>query len=110
LRVIGLISSYTLSEARMAHDAARAAGAGASWTFEDLVRQLVDERRFPRLYQIAWSAGEPGDRDEQAEFAFGLETILDGVQAMIDRIQPGQSQPGQSQPGQSRAGSGRHGR
>ena len=25
LRVIGLISSYTLSEARMAHDAARAA-------------------------------------------------------------------------------------
>ena len=59
LRIIGLISSYTLSEARMAHDAARAAAAvadppAAPWTFEGLLRELVDDTRLsaparPRL-------------------------------------------------------------
>jgi AcrR family transcriptional regulator len=54
LRVIGLISSYTLSEARMAHDAARAARAAAAaaaggdaappWTYEALLREVADER------------------------------------------------------------------
>jgi AcrR family transcriptional regulator len=99
LRVIGLLSSYTLSEARMAYDAVRAAtqhqaAAAASaepappWSFEALLRELVDEPTYPRLHKIAWSA-EIGDSrsgfDEQAEFMFGVETILDGVQALIDR-------------------------
>ena len=61
IRVIGLLSSYTLSEARMAHDAARAAAhakaAGndpsLSWTFDALLRELVDERTYPRLHKIA---------------------------------------------------------
>jgi hypothetical protein len=47
LRIIGLVSSYTLSAARMAHDAARAvaqAQAGATgppavWTFQALLRE-----------------------------------------------------------------------
>jgi AcrR family transcriptional regulator len=97
LRIIGLISSYTLSEARMAYDAARAvaqaqAGAPADVTapvapstFDALLRELVDEQRYPRLYRIAWGRGGSTDRDEHQEFCFGLETILDGVQALIDR-------------------------
>jgi AcrR family transcriptional regulator len=95
LRVIGLLSSYTLSEARMAHDAARAAAqatgeaeAGPAWTFEALMRELVDERAYPRLYRIAWSAGpgdEPVSPTEQEEFLFGIDRILDGVQALLDR-------------------------
>jgi AcrR family transcriptional regulator len=112
MRVIGLLSSYTLSEARMAHDAARAAratsgapagkasagktsGAGKAaaartqpWSFEALLRELVDEQTYPRLHRIAWSesigAGASGF-DEQAEFAFGVERILDGIQALIDK-------------------------
>jgi AcrR family transcriptional regulator len=97
LRVIGLISSYTLSEARMAHDAARAAqhapaltDAGTptpSWTFESLLRELIDQPTYPRLHQIAWS-DEIGDNptgfDEQKEYAFGLDRILDGVQTLIN--------------------------
>jgi AcrR family transcriptional regulator len=96
LRVIGLLSSYTLSEARMAHDAARAARhaqitpdggqAGAPWSFEALLRELVDEATFPRLYQIAWSAQigqNPSGFDEHEEFRFGLERILDGVETLI---------------------------
>jgi AcrR family transcriptional regulator len=101
LRVIGLLSSYTLSEARMAHDAARAsaqaqaASAGRepsrAWSFEALLRELIDEQTYPRLHRIAWSAdlsGDPPDSAEQAEFLFGIDLILDGVQTLIDRSQP----------------------
>jgi AcrR family transcriptional regulator len=102
IRVIGLISSYTLSEARMAHDAARAvkaahdagpvagpgpaAGAAAAPmpTYESLLRELIDEETYPRLYRLAWS-GAAELRDEYAEFLWGLDRVLDGVQALIDR-------------------------
>ena len=93
LRVIGLISSYTLSEARMAHDAIRAAqqapeAAGPPPSFAALLRELVDEQRFPALYRIAWSQA-PGDAPsgpaELEEFRFGLERILDGVAVLVDR-------------------------
>jgi hypothetical protein len=96
LRVIGLLSSYTLSEARMAHDASRAATeaasagstTGAAWSFEALLRQLVDERTYPLLHRIAWSAeigGNPSGFDEHEEFLFGVDRILDGTQVLIDQ-------------------------
>jgi AcrR family transcriptional regulator len=102
LRVIGLISSYTLSEARMAHDAARAAAQAdearannvpvPQWTFEGLMRELVDQERYPRLYRLAWSediGGDPSGFAEQEEFLFGLDRILDGVQVLMDQTQMG---------------------
>jgi len=102
IRIIGLISSYTLSEARMAYDAARAmkqalttgTEAGQSPapadlpSFESLLRELIDERTYPHLYRLA---GAPenvetsGPADERAEFQFGLDRILDGVEVLIDR-------------------------
>ena len=98
LRVIGLISSYTLSEARMAHDAARADakseaiadidGKSPRWTFEALLRELVDEQNYPRLHRIAWSeeiGNDPSGFDERLEFLFGLDRILDGVQVLVDQ-------------------------
>ena len=101
LRVIGLISSYTLSEARMAHDAARAARAaatrgcpGARLDLEALLRELADEQTYPRLHRIAWSASigdDPAGFDEHEEFLFGLDRILDGVETLIARAQ---SRPG----------------
>ncbi len=107
LRFIGLLSSYTLSEARMAHDAAQAAreamaaaaAAGADgpppvWSYEALLRELADEQTYPRLHRLAW-AHEVGDSpsgwDEQQEFLFGVNAILDAVQAMIDRNAAGGS-------------------
>ena len=128
LRVLGLLSSYTLSEARMAHDAARAAraaeqapahpatrgkpgtagaggkaatesrggkartgGAEAVVSFRSLLRALVSEETYPLLYGIAWSS-EPGtdsvEADEHEQFMFGIERILDGVQALIDHERP----------------------
>ncbi len=95
LRVLGLLSSYTLSEARMANDAVRAAqsaaagGGGAEpaapWTFEALLRELVDGKTYPLLYGIAWSDPAAGQPPEREEFLFGIDLILDGVQALIDR-------------------------
>ena len=99
IRVIGLLSSYALSEGRMAHDAARAAAAAQAAaaagdapafppSFEELLRQLVDEKSYPILHRLAWSAAigdAPSGMDEAAEFQFGVECILDGVQKLIER-------------------------
>jgi AcrR family transcriptional regulator len=92
LRIIGLLSSYTLSEARMAHDAARASTNASSDTdqspagYEALLRLLVNQDAHPRLHRIAWDASaEENQPDERAEFAFGVDRILDGVQTLIDQ-------------------------
>ena len=112
LRTIGLLSSYTLSEARFANDAARAAAAatkaaaaagstagsaeapGPPVTYESLLRELVDEQTFPNLYRIAWSAEGAGAPTEREEFLAGVDLILDGVQALIDRAAGGTKPPG----------------
>jgi AcrR family transcriptional regulator len=121
LRIIGLLSSYTLSEARMADDAKRAAlaaagtepsGTEAAGTepaetepagpagdtgdtgdtgaepppdYGWLLRELVDERTYPRLYRLAWDPAPDGQLTEREEFLFGIDLILDGAQALIDR-------------------------
>jgi AcrR family transcriptional regulator len=113
IRVIGLLASYTLSEARMANDAARAAaalakaaqagqagqaqaeaadgqpggdsGEGPPFTFEALLRELVDERTYPHLYRLAWASSPAESLSEREEFLAGVDLILDGIQALIDR-------------------------
>ncbi len=90
MRVIGLISSYTLSEARMANDARRAAAAAPHQepgSFEQMLRLLVDEDTYPRLYRLAWGGGSE-TLSERETFLQGIELILDGVQALIDRTVP----------------------
>jgi AcrR family transcriptional regulator len=104
LRVIGLISSYTLSEARMANDAARAfeaaqaaaaaaEAAGETYepplTFDELLRALVDKQTYPHLYDVAWSTSPAEPPTEREEFLAGINLILDGVQALIDRTTGG---------------------
>jgi AcrR family transcriptional regulator len=124
IRIIGLLSSYTLSEARMAADAVRAAmaarapterpgtpaagtgnageaseadeasGAGETnhdgahappESYEALLRELVDERTYPRLYRLAWAPEPENPPSEREQYLFGVDTILDGVQALVDR-------------------------
>ena len=80
----------------MAYDANRAAARAAAgqdvttprWTFEGLLRRLVDERTYPVLHRIAWSGDIGGDAAgfaEHEEFRFGAERILDGTQTLIDQ-------------------------
>ena len=123
IRIIGLLSSYTLSEARMAADAVRAAkaaaaaaaqagsararsasagsasagpgadepgqGGGEPQSYEALLRELVDEKTYPHLYRLAWEPGPEIPPSEREQFLFGVDTILDGVQALIDRTAGG---------------------
>jgi AcrR family transcriptional regulator len=86
LRIIGLISSYTMSES--ARPAAQAPDDAPRWSFEALLRELVDEQSHPRLHRLAGAADadrEPSRENEHREFLFGLETILDGVASLIER-------------------------
>ena len=106
LRIIGLLSSYTLSEARMAADGVRAAKAAMAaqetasaapgadddggaleppGSFEALLRELVDEKTYPRLYRIAWDPEPENPPSEREQFLSGVDTILDGIQARIDQ-------------------------
>jgi AcrR family transcriptional regulator len=116
MRVIGLLASYSLNEARMANDAARAAAAAQAQaaqaqaaqaqaaqagtaggqsdgdsgqapplTFEELVRELVDERTYPHLYRLAWASSPADSLSEREEFLAGVDLILDGVQVLVDR-------------------------
>ena len=120
IRIIGLLSSYTLSEARMAADAKRAMAAamaaaesagtvptdtgtagqeadspaaddspGPPQSYEALLRELVDERTYPRLYRLAWQPEPARPPTEREEFLSGVDVILDGVQALIDRTAGG---------------------
>ena len=70
---------------------ARTGGAEAVVSFRSLLRALVSEETYPLLYGIAWSS-EPGtdsvEADEHEQFMFGIERILDGVQALIDHERP----------------------
>lgn len=97
LRMIGLLTSYTLADARMAYDAKRAMAAATAaaqaeedqaavmpWTYDALLRELVDEETYPRLYRLAWSEDPASAPDEHEEFVFGIDRILDGIQAYID--------------------------
>ncbi len=86
MRAIGLLSSYTLSEARMSYDARHAAEASSAQqpaSFEDVLRLVVDEATYPRLYRLAWSSDAQRPADEWAEFLGGIDCILDGIQAQI---------------------------
>ena len=106
LRIIGLLSSYTLSEARMAADAKRAMKAameaaahaepapadasappdgGMPDSYEALLRELVDEKTYPHLYRLAWEPAPQEQPSEREQFLWGLDTILDGVAALIER-------------------------
>ena len=99
IRVIGLLASYSLSEARMAHEAARASAqaqaaggtAAAPASFEELLRELVDEKTYPRLHRLAWESASASEVSERDEYLWGVDTILDGVQALIDRVGAGGS-------------------
>ena len=75
------------AEAAKAAQAAESSGdaAGPPLTFEDLLRELVDERTYPHLYRLAWSSSGADPLSEREEFLAGIDLILDGVQARIDR-------------------------
>jgi AcrR family transcriptional regulator len=88
LLLTGYVRNYATLEADLA-EAARASGAdprAAASNYGRLLAKLTDAERFPALHTLVASgifegAEEPEDPD--AEFAFGLERVLDGVDALV---------------------------
>jgi hypothetical protein len=66
--------------------AARASGARADEamsSYGTLLSTLVDPQRFPAIGALVDSGVFEGSDAEDAEFAFGLERILDGLAALM---------------------------
>jgi AcrR family transcriptional regulator len=87
LLLTGYVRNYATIEADLA-EGARASGAdpqAASSSYGRLLAKLADAERFPALHTLVASGlfeqEEPEDPD--AEFAFGLERVLDGIDALV---------------------------
>lgn len=90
--VILLISGFVRSEAMLNADlteAILASGGEAApiWTsYGQLLMKLTDAERFPALHEII-AAGvldnEAQEQDEDEQFDFGLQRVLDGIEALV---------------------------
>ncbi len=90
MSVVGLISAYALSEARLQYEEAQARGEGSYADYAELLREVADEQTYPALYRAAWSGELDGRQATDSptfdveQFRFGLERILDGIQVLIE--------------------------
>jgi AcrR family transcriptional regulator len=82
-----LLSGFVRNEATLSIDIAGA----ASLEFGATLARLTDEVRFPALHRAIASGSLDDDDDLDDEFDFGLQCILDGVAALIERHRPQQS-------------------
>jgi AcrR family transcriptional regulator len=88
LLLTGFVRNWATLEADLA-EAAKAAGAGeheAMSGYGRLLARLTDPERFPALHAVidAGVLDEPeGPEDPDADFVFGLERILDGIEALV---------------------------
>ncbi len=89
LSVILLISGFVRNWATLAADISEAARASGSTgqdimpSYGRLLARLTDAQRFPALHAVIAAAvfDEPDDMD--AEFVFGLQRVLDGIDALV---------------------------
>lgn len=91
LRILGMLSSHSLIDARMWFDASQSTAGDEDAKPVDytaVLREVAEQDRFPRLHEVAWSgqADDPAPGgDPYDEYRFDLGIILDGVEALIAR-------------------------
>jgi AcrR family transcriptional regulator len=89
LSVILLLSGYVRNAATLATDLEAAASAAPGEEFmpawSALIRRLTDAEGFPALHAALGSEAFDHDDDPDDEFAFGLERVLDGIEALVAR-------------------------
>jgi AcrR family transcriptional regulator len=94
--ILLLFSGYVSTQARLAAASVEGARQGlfepdqATEAFGELLRTVVDPGRFPALHAaVLGGAFAPVDGPTYASFDFGLELMLDGVEALIARQRSG---------------------
>jgi AcrR family transcriptional regulator len=89
LSVILLVSGYVRNEAMLSADLAAAAARTADGqimpTWSQQLARLTDADRFPALHAALASGVFDEDDDPDDEFSFGLERVLDGIEALVRR-------------------------
>ncbi|WP_410814106.1 TetR/AcrR family transcriptional regulator [Micromonospora sp. 067-2] len=86
-----LLSGYVRNEATLTAqitEGSRAAGVEPGEmmpTYSRMLGRLLDESRFPSLHRVLTSGVLNQDDDPDDEFTFGLDRILDGVEALMRR-------------------------
>ena len=89
LSVILLLSGYVRNAAGLAADLETAASAAPGVEFmpawSALIRRLTDPGQFPALHAALRSPAFDHDDDPDDEFVFGLERVLDGIEALVAR-------------------------
>ena len=84
LSVILLVSGYVRNEATLSAQLAAAAGPIMPAWSRQLTR-LTDAEHFPALHAALASGVFDQDDDVDDEFTFGLERLLDGIEALVTR-------------------------
>ncbi|MEU8598346.1 TetR/AcrR family transcriptional regulator [Streptomyces globisporus] len=93
--VVLLVSNFVRSEAALMADLAAAVTArGVSpdevtASYERTLRRLVDPVRHPGISRLLESGAMSEPDDPDYEFAFGLERLLDGVEALVRKTDGG---------------------
>jgi len=81
--------AFVQANAVAAQEHADAPGTDADWwaTAGPLLARVVDPERYPLASRVGSAAGaaQGGAYDAEHAYAFGLERVLDGVAALIDR-------------------------
>jgi AcrR family transcriptional regulator len=96
LSVILLLTGYVRNQASLEADIAAAQAAGTAapdpemmGSYGRVLTRLTDPERFPALHAVI-AAGVFEQEDEpDAEFTFGLERVLDGIETLIENRRSG---------------------
>jgi AcrR family transcriptional regulator len=84
LSVILLLSGFVRNDATLMSDIGAAAGSAEVMAgYGRLLAQLADAERFPALHAAIASGALDDDDELDSEFVFGLERVLDGVEALV---------------------------
>jgi AcrR family transcriptional regulator len=84
LSTVLLVSGFVRSESTLTADfAAAAPGQQMMPGYGAMLAQLTDASSFPALHRAIASGALDDDDDLDAEFTFGLDRILDGVEVLI---------------------------
>ncbi|MGW6773410.1 TetR/AcrR family transcriptional regulator [Streptomyces sp. NPDC055037] len=91
LSVILLVNGFVRNEATLMSEldtAIKASGFSSRQVmagYERTLRRLADPARYPAVAELLASGGLGGEDDPDADFTFGLDCVLDGVEALVRR-------------------------